>query len=168
MEFPNRRFANGSQGQGLQIAQIVLTLLTLAGVAAIAITFGILMANALSEVQDVRSSLDALTPIVTQTFCFEGCDAVFSVCEVDGDCTAPEFVANTTVNPAVCMLGVCTVQAIPPGFPVAIEFGAKMCRDALDDPAEGCLTSAVVPGVGTADGCVYFNGCAQTNFTLVP
>lgn len=167
MNYPNPRYG-GQQGQGLQIVQIVLTFFTLLGIAAVAIIFGVLFSNANSAVADLQSDLDALKPIVTQTFCFEGCDALFAVCQNSTECTVPEFVAGSTVSPATCDLGFCAVQVIPPGFPVAIELGAKLCRDALEDPNEACLTSAVVPGVGTADGCVYFNGCAPTNFSLVP
>ncbi len=167
MEFSNRRYPS-PPGQGLQIAQIILTLVAIVGIGASAIVFGILYANANDAVKDLQADLDALKPIVTQTFCFEGCDAVFSVCQNATDCTAPEFVAGSTVSPATCDLGFCAVQVIPPAFPVAIELGQKLCRDALEDPNEACLTAAVVPGVGTADGCVYFNGCAPTNFSLVP
>jgi hypothetical protein len=167
MEFPTRRYPP-QQGQGLQIIQIFLVLGSLAGIATIGIVFGILMANANSKVSDLQADLDALKPIVTQTFCFEGCDAVFGVCQNASDCTAPEFVAGSTVSPVTCDLGFCAVQVIPPAFPVAIEFGQKLCRDALEDANEACLTAAVVPGVGTADGCMYFNGCAPTNFSLVP
>lgn len=126
---------------------------------AIAILIAVFFPIFSSRIADAQSSLDALQPIVTQQFCYDGCADFFAACTVTPDCTAPTAVAGAGVA-TECVLGVCVATITLPGGPQIGELGAKLCRESLNDTRGGCLTTVPRVSAGLVEECVAYNGCA--------
>lgn len=161
MARPRSELTPASLGGLLFVGGIALGALLLVSLAVLTAVFFPIFSHRISAAQ---SSLDALEPLVTQQFCYDGCADFFAACTVTPDCLAPTAVSGAGVA-TECVLGVCTATITLPGGPQIGELGGKLCRESLNDTRAACLTTVPRVSAGLVEECVAYNGCAAVAWT---